>query len=1500
MYKKFLICFVFVLVSLFAIKVVADVGAPPEVDFSISSTTVQYGGYVDLTWSAFPSNFCTASGDWSGTKPSSGSTRILDITGNKTFNIRCDNNGGYTDRSVSVVVEGGPSSPSVYVVYSNTGTYIKDEPDSNIVNHPYTAFTDTFTPDKNVTNVVFNFESSSCNITDNDIDIHIYLDGNLVGTDKYATYNCMWGGKSATSSVTTLVAGRTYSLKVVYGRAAFKGSPSSIGIQKFKVIGIYTPSPVNGDCSNNHFYCDVGLSKTKVTTPTAWKWNCVGYNGGTTASCTELQPASLTINDVSPITMKKGETKNVTVIADKVNVGMGVSFRVIPYLDIEAEVTTNYSAEIPELASGNVTISIPDSSTISAGPHEITIRAIGEKLAGGDIPAEKKMSIQVEELPHGELTITSCTLPTNIENPTCYPIFKWEVFNPISGATTKVDRIDGNTVFDYMSGPNERGPAVSRGSTTFYLKHNGVTLDSAAAVADCPFGSEWNSTTKKCEMELGSLSSDDCYIEHNKSVCYPTHTWSVTNPVSGATTAIKRPDGSIVTPSGTPASGTYGGTSNNAVAYGQSGLYHLFHNGIELDSDTATADCILNTEWNSTTKKCEGSVMGYVTGSLNITSCKIGRNGSTCTPTFNWSVTNPISGVGTSIRHTSGNPTISSLNSTGTLSSYTTPSAPSIPYGRHTFSLYHNNAVLDEAEVRATCDSNLYWDQFSNRCRSEYLANFLNTTPESCVISEGASTCQVEASWNIVDPTSPNLYDANTGTILSNLNQTALFPVWVAYPKTTFQTRNGTDVINAVDVYASCITGTGWNETTNKCEVGVSEEGGGIPSGSISATSCTIPTGQSQCTSYVSWDARDLIVGGATEVTKNNPHGSVFFDASYMAQVLKNSFTSLFKKVGNLISESFGKAKIANAQTTPVCASTHYNCSVGMNDGTDNNETSTQWTWICFVPNTGNMVQCSESKSSVPAPSCSSTHYSCSSGTSGSNSENSTTWSWTCTNSLGSSVSCSETRPVSTTPTGSLSSSNCIIPNGSSYCSPSHSWSVTNPISGATTAVRRPDGSVVATGTSGTYSGTNNNYAHYGPSNLYSLVHNGVELDSDTATASCGPGSTWNGTICVAPTPTGSLSSSNCIIPNGSSYCSPSHSWSVTNPISGATTAVRRPDGSVVATGTSGTYSGTNNNYAHYGPSNLYSLVHNGVELDSSSVSASCASGTTWNATEGKCIETTQMSGTISASPTSCVISAGQGTCNSTLTWNVSNAEIFEGTAITSSYPTANTILDEHQESGTVVAQIPYNSRTFYLYNNSKLLGEVSVSVVCASGTQWDSSLSKCMSIATENVSGSNQPVSIDYGTTTFYLYHHGSLLGQSSVTALCEGGGEFSGVCLAPVAPVPPEEDGGDGDDGGSSGDGDDGGGTTALPSPSSIITAEPSSIYIGNSSTLTWSSLNTNYCTGINFDTGNATSGSVSVSPEFTTSYTVLCVGDNGQSYDTVTVTVTTADKIPIYKEQ
>ncbi|MCB8976202.1 MAG: hypothetical protein H6657_02105 [Ardenticatenaceae bacterium] len=57
--------------------------------------------------------------------------------------------------------------------------------------------------------------------------------------------------------------------------------------------------------------------------------------------------------------------------------------------------------------------------------------------------------------------------------------------------------------------------------------------------------------------------------------------------------------------------------------------------------------------------------------------------------------------------------------------------------------------------------------------------------------------------------------------------------------------------------------------------------------------------------------------------------------------------------------------------------------------------------------------------------------------------------------------------------------------------------------------------------------------------------------------------------------------------------------------------------------------------------------------------------------------------------------------------------------------------------------------------------------------------------------------------------------------------------------------------------------------------LTAVPPHITPGQSSTLTWSAGNATACTGTNFNTGGATSGSVSVSPASTTTYTVTCDG-------------------------
>ncbi len=84
----------------------------------------------------------------------------------------------------------------------------------------------------------------------------------------------------------------------------------------------------------------------------------------------------------------------------------------------------------------------------------------------------------------------------------------------------------------------------------------------------------------------------------------------------------------------------------------------------------------------------------------------------------------------------------------------------------------------------------------------------------------------------------------------------------------------------------------------------------------------------------------------------------------------------------------------------------------------------------------------------------------------------------------------------------------------------------------------------------------------------------------------------------------------------------------------------------------------------------------------------------------------------------------------------------------------------------------------------------------------------------------------------------------------------------------------------------------TPAIP----IVTfsANPSTISTGQSSTLTWSSTGATSCTASGgFSTGGATSGSVSVSPLITSTYSVTCSGPGGTSVPAnATVTVTVPD--------
>jgi len=82
----------------------------------------------------------------------------------------------------------------------------------------------------------------------------------------------------------------------------------------------------------------------------------------------------------------------------------------------------------------------------------------------------------------------------------------------------------------------------------------------------------------------------------------------------------------------------------------------------------------------------------------------------------------------------------------------------------------------------------------------------------------------------------------------------------------------------------------------------------------------------------------------------------------------------------------------------------------------------------------------------------------------------------------------------------------------------------------------------------------------------------------------------------------------------------------------------------------------------------------------------------------------------------------------------------------------------------------------------------------------------------------------------------------------------------------------------------------TTPPPAATASLSASPTKISSGQSSTLTWSSTNATSCAGSNFN-ASAISGSAVVTPTVTTSYSVSCTGDGGSASALATVSVGSA---------
>jgi hypothetical protein len=74
---------------------------------------VTSGAGTTLTWSSANATSCTASGSWSGSKPTSGSATTASLTASSTFTLQCTGSGGTSSASATVTVSAAATSSTI-------------------------------------------------------------------------------------------------------------------------------------------------------------------------------------------------------------------------------------------------------------------------------------------------------------------------------------------------------------------------------------------------------------------------------------------------------------------------------------------------------------------------------------------------------------------------------------------------------------------------------------------------------------------------------------------------------------------------------------------------------------------------------------------------------------------------------------------------------------------------------------------------------------------------------------------------------------------------------------------------------------------------------------------------------------------------------------------------------------------------------------------------------------------------------------------------------------------------------------------------------------------------------------------------------------------------------------------------------------------------------------------------------------------------------------------
>lgn len=93
--------------------VTVTVADPPTLNFFADSTTIEYNTATNLNWSTTNATDCTASGDWTGTKATSGSESTGNLISAKSYTLTCNGPGGTAIGTVPISITSPVTVPTL-------------------------------------------------------------------------------------------------------------------------------------------------------------------------------------------------------------------------------------------------------------------------------------------------------------------------------------------------------------------------------------------------------------------------------------------------------------------------------------------------------------------------------------------------------------------------------------------------------------------------------------------------------------------------------------------------------------------------------------------------------------------------------------------------------------------------------------------------------------------------------------------------------------------------------------------------------------------------------------------------------------------------------------------------------------------------------------------------------------------------------------------------------------------------------------------------------------------------------------------------------------------------------------------------------------------------------------------------------------------------------------------------------------------------------------------